>query len=535
MAFDIAVVDAEAATRRHLALALAPVGYQVVSFADVESALQEIRQEPPRLVIADLLLPGPDGFELFEQIRTRYGDRVELLCTSGVEWGQIDLADVLARRFKAHLLKKPFLKSELRQLVQRLIGSKPVRVAYSGEWRIGVDDARRVDELSHDFERHTARVGMNRGRCNVRRRTECAVSVKRGGEWLRAGARNISVGGVFVEMIEGMADDWPSLDETLEVSIEHELLGRPLRVRARVAFRVAAQKGTQQGKGQGFGVEFVELGEEDDSALALLVRALLQDDEGGQPSSTANSGQAPVIWVLLVGIEAEELLRRPGFLHRQGIEIMSVSSTEAAMAFTEEHVPALCVVHEGVLGTEPGSALAPLSQSISGGRIIVVGPTSLSSLVAAGLCHAVLRPDTPMALLLDELRERLGVAQRRAPRVQAQGEVKIYNGPSECPGSMLNLSTGGMLLRSSQALAVGTPLCLAFDLPSATAIQCNAVVVRCESDQSEPSHLLGISFSEMDENTVQTLNRFVESHVHFREFFSWLKNAYFDGRLEPSE
>jgi DNA-binding response OmpR family regulator len=528
---DVVVVDGESETRRHLSLALAPVGYRVVSFPDAQSALPEIKTAPPRLVIADLLLPGMDGFELFHEIRLAVGERVQLLCISGLEWGQIDLAEVLQRRFKARLLKKPFLKSELKELVGELIGPGPHRSSFSSEWRIGVDDATRVEELARDFETHVASLGLNRGRCSVRTPIECTVLVKRAGDWIQCGAKNLSAGGLFVELQTPDVSEWPRLDQTLEVSLE-TAPGSVLRARARVALRLPPDEARAVGACPGLGMEFLDLCDEDRRALDGLVRALRQSNQAELQPLPTDSDLLPVTWVLLVGIEAEELLRRPGFLHRQGMEIMSVSSIEAAADFLRVHSPALCVVHEGALGTEPARALDPLANALTGKRILVVGQTKLSSLVSLALCDAVLRPDTPMEILFEELSERLGVAQRRAPRVPAQAEVKVYGGVTECQANLINLSTGGMLLKSSMPAPVGTRIALDFDLPGAPGLRCDAVIVRTQPDHQGSAHLWGLSFSEVDENTSQALRRFVESHVHFRDFFSWLKTAYFTGRLE---
>lgn len=536
MEFDIAVVDGETATRRHLALALAPVGYRVVSYPDADSALAAILASPPRLVIAELLLPGPDGFELFQRVRSGVGERIELLCTSAVEWGQIDLAEVLARRFGARLLRKPFLKSELKALVHQLIGpGQPRQSSFSSEWRIGVEDANRVEDLAHDFELHIARVGLNRGRCSVRRPFECSVMVKTGGNWLQCGAKNISAGGLFLEAPMLTPEAWPRLDATLEISVDPGALGAVLRARARVAYQLSPEDAARQGVRPGFGLEFVDLSDQDQSALNDLIEALRSGNAAELRGGQSERPRAPVIWLLLVGLEANDLLRRPGFLHRQGIEVLSVVTMDAAVAFARDHLPALCVVHEGALGADPGSTLAPLAQAIPGQRIVLVGHTRLSSLVSAGLCAAVLRRDTPIELLLEEVRERLSVAQRRAPRVPAHAEVAVQGGPPECHANMVNLSTGGMLLRSSTTAPIGTRVTLTFDLPGATGIHCGAVVLRSEPDPRGSSFLWGLSFSDLDESTSQVLSRYVESHVHFRDYFNWLKGAYFDGRLDVDD
>jgi DNA-binding response OmpR family regulator/c-di-GMP-binding flagellar brake protein YcgR len=531
MAFDIATVDAETATRRHLTLALAPFGYQVASFPDARSALPEIIAAPPRLVIADLLLPGMDGFELFQEVRKALGDRVALLGITGVEWGHVDLAEVLDKRFGARMLRKPFLKSEVIDLVRKLIGRGPRRPTVSAEWRIGVEEARRIEELAQEFSTQIARVGLTQGRCSVRTESEFSARVKGLGDWMAGTARNMSSGGLFLELVDVSPSDWPRLDDTVEVSVE---IGQQedLRGRARVAFHTSPEDAAARGRRPGLGLEFTELSPEDRQRLEFVVQEA-REARATDPAS-APSEIPPMLWVLLVGVEAQELLRRPGFLHRQGIELMSTPTIRAALDFVQGREPAVCVVHESALGDNPAEAIAPLAKAMAGRRVMVVGKTELSSLIADKLCDVVLPASTPMDVVLEEVRAWLGVNQRRAPRVQAQGEVRVHGQQSECQAEMVNLSTGGMLLRAGTEGAIGTDLRIDFDLPGTPGLSCQAVVVRSQPDRQPKQHLWGLSFRGLEGETASLLARFVESHVHFRDFFTWLKNAHFAGRLGKS-
>lgn len=525
MVFDIATVDAEMATRRHLTLALAPLGFQVVSFSDARSALAKILAAPPRLVIADLLLPGMDGFELFQEIRAALADRIALLGITGVEWGHVDLAELLRERFQARMLKKPFLRSEVTEAVQALIGRGPRRPTVSNEWRIGVDEARRIEELAQEFSMQIARVGLTQGRCNARTPFGCRVRFKGVGDWVVGTARNVSSGGLFIEVRDGDPAGWPRVDDTVEVDVEAGGQHDNVRGRGRIAYHVSPEEAALRGDPPGFGMEFIELSPEDHQRLDLLVASARQSGRVGEPS-----GIPPILWVLLVGVEAQELLRRPGFLHREGIEIMSTPSIEAALDFAHERDPAVCVVHESALGESPVEALAPLAKAMSGRRLMVVGKTELSSLVAERLCDIVLPASTPMDLLLEEIRAWLGVNQRRAPRVPIQGTARLQGQHVDCRAEMVNLSTGGMLLRLDGEGTLGAEVRVEFDLPARPGLSCEAVVVRSQADRGR-RYLWGLSFRNLEPETAASLSRFVQSHVHFRDFFSWLKNAHFGGRL----
>lgn len=73
----ILLADDDVSMRNLIALRLEVEGYRVVTAADGEEALQKIRQDPPALVIMDLMMPKIDGFEACRMIR--FDDRFSKL------------------------------------------------------------------------------------------------------------------------------------------------------------------------------------------------------------------------------------------------------------------------------------------------------------------------------------------------------------------------------------------------------------------------------------------------------------------------
>ncbi len=65
----ILVVDDEPDIVALVAYHLAKAGYRVSTAATGPEALDAARQEPPSLVVLDLMLPGVSGFEVLEQLR----------------------------------------------------------------------------------------------------------------------------------------------------------------------------------------------------------------------------------------------------------------------------------------------------------------------------------------------------------------------------------------------------------------------------------------------------------------------------------
>ena len=66
----VLVVDDDPDIRETLGLVLGQHGYSVTTAADGAAALQHLRAEPrrPCLILLDLMMPGMDGFELWERI-----------------------------------------------------------------------------------------------------------------------------------------------------------------------------------------------------------------------------------------------------------------------------------------------------------------------------------------------------------------------------------------------------------------------------------------------------------------------------------
>ena len=67
----ILVVDDQPCVRSLIAAELSDEGYQVVPVADAESARKGVRSLKPDLVLLDLYLEGPDGWDVLHAIKRR--------------------------------------------------------------------------------------------------------------------------------------------------------------------------------------------------------------------------------------------------------------------------------------------------------------------------------------------------------------------------------------------------------------------------------------------------------------------------------
>ena len=121
----IVIADDNADMREYLSRILAD-RWTVDAFADGKSALEAIVADPPELVIADVMMPGLDGFELLQHLRAGEATRglpVMVLSARAGEEARIDGLQAGADDY----LAKPFSSRELRARVEALILRAQIR------------------------------------------------------------------------------------------------------------------------------------------------------------------------------------------------------------------------------------------------------------------------------------------------------------------------------------------------------------------------------------------------------------------------
>ena len=79
----ILVVDDEASIRRILETRLTMIGYNVVTAADGEEALEAFHREPPDLVVLDVMMPKLDGYGVCQELRKESDVPVVMLTALG--------------------------------------------------------------------------------------------------------------------------------------------------------------------------------------------------------------------------------------------------------------------------------------------------------------------------------------------------------------------------------------------------------------------------------------------------------------------
>ncbi|MDP8984200.1 MAG: PAS domain S-box protein [Pseudomonadota bacterium] len=71
----ILIVDDERHNRQLLEIMLAPEGFELVSAASGVEALAVVAQQPPDVILLDVMMPGTDGYEVADQIKNNFATR----------------------------------------------------------------------------------------------------------------------------------------------------------------------------------------------------------------------------------------------------------------------------------------------------------------------------------------------------------------------------------------------------------------------------------------------------------------------------
>ncbi len=127
----ILVVDDDPGTRALVSNLLARVGYPVREASTGAAALAAARRERPALVILDVEMPVTSGYEVYRELRDRFGDSLPVLFLSGARTEPYDRAAGLMLGADDYVVK-PFDGDELLARVRRLVAHAAPRVSDAG-------------------------------------------------------------------------------------------------------------------------------------------------------------------------------------------------------------------------------------------------------------------------------------------------------------------------------------------------------------------------------------------------------------------
>jgi DNA-binding response OmpR family regulator len=140
----ILVVDDEVNIRELARMYLEQEGFQIVTAVNGQQALEQVRQDPPSLVVLDLMLPEVDGWEVCRQIRKKSNLPIIMLTARDDDIDKIVGLELGADDY----LTKPFNPRELVARVRAVL-----RRTWPDESQ-PADKVRRLGNVTIDPGRH---------------------------------------------------------------------------------------------------------------------------------------------------------------------------------------------------------------------------------------------------------------------------------------------------------------------------------------------------------------------------------------------
>jgi DNA-binding response OmpR family regulator len=125
----IYVVDDNADVRHVVIYALMDEGHDILMIRDGEAAIEALISEPPDLVVLDLMLPGIDGFEILNQMRSwgiQDNTRTIVLTARASDEDRRRVLELGADDF----LSKPFDPEALAERVKCLLALSPEELRF---------------------------------------------------------------------------------------------------------------------------------------------------------------------------------------------------------------------------------------------------------------------------------------------------------------------------------------------------------------------------------------------------------------------
>jgi excisionase family DNA binding protein len=118
----VLVVDDDAGVRQVVRANLEAEGYAVREAGSADEGLASLEEEPPDLLLLDVMMPEVDGWEMLRRVQERYGvGAIPVLVFSGIV-EERTVADATARGARG-FLGKPF---DLQQLIDQAKQIAPV-------------------------------------------------------------------------------------------------------------------------------------------------------------------------------------------------------------------------------------------------------------------------------------------------------------------------------------------------------------------------------------------------------------------------
>lgn len=118
------IVDDEPGIRKVLGISLADQGFAVSEAPDGESALAQIAEDPPAIVLLDIKMPGLDGIEVLARIKESWPETEVIMITGH---GDMELAILSLQKEATDFIVKPIRDDQLEIALNRALERRGFR------------------------------------------------------------------------------------------------------------------------------------------------------------------------------------------------------------------------------------------------------------------------------------------------------------------------------------------------------------------------------------------------------------------------
>jgi excisionase family DNA binding protein len=120
----VLIVDDDAGTRALVRASLEVEGFDVREAESATEGLSVLEQDPPDLILLDVMMPQMDGWEMLRRVQEQHGGAIPVVMFSG----QVDenAAGDAAERGASAFVGKPFDPQQLLDRAKQILGARPV-------------------------------------------------------------------------------------------------------------------------------------------------------------------------------------------------------------------------------------------------------------------------------------------------------------------------------------------------------------------------------------------------------------------------
>lgn len=119
----ILVIDDDAQYRRLMCDMLESANHEIVEAEDGAEGIKLHRAQPVDLIITDIIMPRQEDLETIRILRSDQPDVKIIAVTGGNPKGKVDFLDLAKKSGARHVLRKPFRRQQLMQVVAESIAT----------------------------------------------------------------------------------------------------------------------------------------------------------------------------------------------------------------------------------------------------------------------------------------------------------------------------------------------------------------------------------------------------------------------------